>query len=196
MGVRSQTPKASGGWGPRPQNPVCDTFEKHELSQHVPKVRYLQFLTISLSPLPLQNPGYVQTSNNDFRSYESFVPQALSLWKNFDNVISCDLWFRPPQSKNPGYANELKIAWKKIFGDLYFLFWRTLAPVSLVLASSIPILGLERFYPRKGCPWPWPRIFFVSLALASSLVSSTPPLIIDCVCYYYIIQKFLNAILI
>ena len=25
-------------------------------------------------------------------------------------------------------------------------------------------------------PWPWPRIFFVSLALASSLVSSTPPL--------------------
>ena len=24
--------------------------------------------------------------------------------------------------------------------------------------------------------WPWPRIFFVSLALTSSLVSSTPPL--------------------
>ena len=42
------------------------------------------------------------------------------------------------------------------------------------LASSIPVLGLERFCPRKGCPWPWPRIFFVSLA--SSLVSSTPPL--------------------
>ena len=41
------------------------------------------------------------------------------------------------------------------------------------LASSIPVLGLERFCPRKGCPWP--RIFFVSLA--SSLVSSTPPLI-------------------
>ena len=45
------------------------------------------------------------------------------------------------------------------------------------LASSIPVLGLERFCPRKGCPWPWPRIFFVSLALASSLVSSTPPLL-------------------
>ena len=40
------------------------------------------------------------------------------------------------------------------------------------LASSIPVLGLERVCPRKGCPWP--RIFFVSLA--SSLVSSTPPL--------------------
>ena len=48
--------------------------------------------------------------------------------------------------------------------------------VSLALASSIPVLGLESVCPRKGCPWPWPRIFFVSLALASSLVSSTPPL--------------------
>ena len=56
-----------------------------------------------------------------------------------------------------------------------------LCPWSLALASSIPVLGLERFCPRKGCPWPWPwpRIFFVSLALAlaSSLVSSTPPLV-------------------
>ena len=42
----------------------------------------------------------------------------------------------------------------------------------LALASSIPVLGLESVCPRKGCPWP--RIFFVSLA--SSLVSSTPPL--------------------
>ena len=55
-----------------------------------------------------------------------------------------------------------------------------LCPWSLALASSIPVLGLERFCPRKGCPWPWPwpRNFFVflALALASSLVSSTPPL--------------------
>ena len=53
-----------------------------------------------------------------------------------------------------------------------------LCPRSLALASSIPVLGLESVCPRKGCPWPWPRIFFVSLALAlaSSLVSSTPPL--------------------
>ena len=46
--------------------------------------------------------------------------------------------------------------------------------MSLALASSSPVLGLDRFCPRKGCPWP--RTFFVSLALASSLVSSTPPL--------------------
>ena len=53
-----------------------------------------------------------------------------------------------------------------------------LCPSSLALASSIPVLGLESACPRKGCPWPWPRIFFVSLALASSLVSSTPPLLV------------------
>ena len=56
-----------------------------------------------------------------------------------------------------------------------------LCPWSLALASSIPVLGLERVCPRKGCPWPWswPRNFFVSLALASSLVFSTPPLIFE-----------------
>ena len=65
---------------------------------------------------------------------------------------------------------------KNFCEDLFF-FWRALALVSLALASSIPVLGLESVCPRKGCPWPWPRIFFVSLALASSLVSSTPPLL-------------------
>ena len=40
-----------------------------------------------------------------------------------------------------------------------------MCPWSLALASSIAVLGLERFCPRKGCPWswiflcswPWPR---------------------------------------
>ena len=51
---------------------------------------------------------------------------------------------------------------KKIFKT--FFLRKTLAFVFLVLG-----LGLEH-----SCPWS--RIFFVSLALASSLVSSTPPL--------------------
>ena len=41
--------------GAPPQAPVCDSFELHKLSQHVSKVRYLHFSTISLSPLSLQN---------------------------------------------------------------------------------------------------------------------------------------------
>ena len=55
-------------------------------------------------------------------------------------------------------------------------FLEHLRVVSLASASSIPVLGLERVCPRKVGSWPWPRIFFVSLAFASSLVSSTPPL--------------------
>ena len=71
---------------------------------------------------------------------------------------------------------------KNFCEDLFFFFLEStcaLCPWSLALASSIPVLGLESVCPRKGCPWPWPRDFFVSLALAlaSSLVSSTPPLI-------------------
>ena len=80
-----------------------------------------------------------------------------------------------------------KIFWKaKNFCEdlfFFFFFWRAhlrLCPWSLALASSYPVLGLESVCPRKGCPWPWPRIFFVSLALALSLVSSTPPLSLTC----------------
>ena len=47
---------------------------------------------------------------------------------------------------------------------------------SAALASSIPVLGLDRVCPREvGL---WLRICLVSLALASSLVFSTPPVVI------------------
>ena len=68
---------------------------------------------------------------------------------------------------------------KNFCEDLFFGELLRLCPWSLALSSSIPVLGLESVCPRKGCPWLWPRIFFVSLILASSLVSSTPPLSID-----------------
>ena len=68
---------------------------------------------------------------------------------------------------------------KNFCEDLFFFGEHLrLCPWSLALASSIPVLGLERVCPRKGCSWPWPRIFFVCLALASSLVSSTTPLLV------------------
>ena len=84
------------------------------------------------------------------------------------------------------FCGALEIFWKTFFsGDrlknfcedlFFFFFWRALGFVSLVL-------GLEH-----SCPWPRECLsserlslalasnFFVSLALASSLVSSTPPL--------------------
>ena len=85
---------------------------------------------------------------------------------------------------------------KNFCEDLFFFFFEStcaLCPWSLALASSIPVLGLESVCPRKGCPWPWPwpRIFFVSLALASSLVSSTPPLLARLYIIKYL-TKFLD----
>ena len=85
-----------------------------------------------------------------------------------------------------------KIFWKTFFcGDCLknfcedlFFFWRALAFVFLVLG-----LGL-----KHSCPWPRECLslkrlslasdFFVSLALASSLVSSTPPLTFTRTCTY------------
>ena len=54
--------------------------------------------------------------------------------------------------------------------DLFFR--RTLCLVSLVLASSISVLGLERVCSREV-----PRIFFVFSELASEVVFSTSPLL-------------------
>ena len=65
-----------------------------------------------------------------------------------------------------------KFFWRPFFWrspeKIFWNFWRTVAPVSMVL-------GLEH-----SCPWP--RIFFLSLALASSRVSSTPPLVFKSTC--------------
>ena len=86
---------------------------------------------------------------------------------------------------------------KKKFEDLSFLFWRTLALVSLFLG-----LGLEH-----SCRWPQEGLsseglslaltsdfFFVFLALASasSLVSSTPPLLLSVYTYMLPYSKSLH----
>ena len=55
----------------------------------------------------------------------------------------------------------LEIAEKILVKTFFFGEHLRLCPWSLALASSIPVLGLERVCPLKGCPWPWPwpRIF-------------------------------------
>ena len=95
---------------------------------------------------------------SDLSSYDVFVPQKLPLWKNFDDVISCDLGFRPSLIKILGTPMNWRSP-EKYFSKLFFLGERLhLCPGSL--ASSIPVLGLGRFCPQKGCPWP--RIFLCS----------------------------------
>ena len=107
-----------------------------------------------------------------FWTVEILLESARNLAKNLRRPFFVFLKWKSPEK------NFLKIfyVWKK-FLKTFFLrllekifwkssfFWRTLAPVSLVLG-----IGLERV-----CPWPWN--FFVCLALASSFVSSTPPLL-------------------
>ena len=67
-GFAPRPPKPPAAGGPAPKPPLCETFQLPKLFQHVPKVRYLHFSTISLSLLLLQNRGYVQAGNNNFRS--------------------------------------------------------------------------------------------------------------------------------
>ena len=53
-------------------------------------------------------------------------------------------------------GDRLKIFLQDIF---FFGEHLRLCPWSLALAASIPVLGLERVCPRKGCLLPWPWIF-------------------------------------
>ena len=113
----------------------------------------------------------------DLPSYDIFVPQKVPLLKILMTSLYVICGLGHPTNQNSGQAYKLEIARKTFLKTFFFREHLRLCPCSLALASSIPVLGLERVCPRKGCSWPWPRIFFVSLALASSLVSSTPPLL-------------------
>ena len=99
-----------------------------------------------------------QATISDLPSYDTFVPQKPPFWKNFDDVILCDLWFRPPHSKILGSLINRRSP-EKIFKDLFFR--RTLAAVSLVLD-----LGLEH-----SCPWPREVLSSKRLSLALALAS-------------------------
>ena len=86
----------------------------------------------------------------------------------FDDVIACDLWFKPPQSKilaTPINGDCLNNFFEELF------FWRTLAAVFLVLG-----LGLEH-----SCPWPREGLFSERLSLASDFfcVLGLEPCVLD-----------------
>ena len=132
-------------------------------------------LALASRPQVLENCSVLGSRTALFLNYSNFVDR---LKKNFTRRFFGE--HLKKFLKTFFFGNRLK----NFFEDLFFFFGEHLrwCTWSLAVASSIPVLGLERICPRKGCPWPWPwpRIFFVSLALAlaSSLVSSTPPLII------------------
>ena len=113
---------------------------------------------------------------SDLPSCNIFVPQKLPLLKILMTSLHVICGLGLHRSKILGTPMN----WTSPKNFLKTLFLRTLALVSLVLG-----LGLEYSYPwprkrmssvRLSLALALPRILFVSLALASSLVSSTPPL--------------------
>ena len=81
-------------------------------------------------------------------------PQVLENWPVLGSrtALFFELKFRRALEKFFGKRFFVEIA-RKIFVKIFF-FWRALALVSLALASSILVLGLESVCPQKGCPWP------------------------------------------
>ena len=74
--------------------------------------------------------------------------------------VICGLGF--PQSKILGTPMNWRSPKKTFLKTFFFGERLRLCPwpwprAFLSLASSIPVLGLERFCPWKCCPWPWPR---------------------------------------
>ena len=106
--LRPPKPLAAGGPAPRPPSVIplshtsfLNTFPKSDICTFQLLVKALSLCKILIT--------CQQATISDLPSYVIFVPQKLPLWKNFDNVIACDLWFRPSPIKNSGYASELKI---------------------------------------------------------------------------------------
>ena len=163
-------PKPPAPGGPAP-NPRLWYIWVTLAFSHVPKVGYLHFSTISLSLFPLQNPGYVPTDNNNFRSsiLRYLCPtKTSSLEKFWWRHSMWFLWFKSPPIKNSGYANKLEMVWKKFLKTFFFLenacacvlgpwpwprAFLSLASRGSVLGEAVLGLGLGFFL----CPWPWPR---------------------------------------
>ena len=124
---------------------------------------------------------------NNYLKLSSFAKSCLNAYKqrfqifhpmislshkssSFENFWWCHcVWFVVWASlpiKNSGHAYKLEIAWKKIL-DIFFGEYLRLFPWFLASRGSV----LEKAVLGHGLGF-----FFVSLALASSLVSSIPPL--------------------
>ena len=111
-GFAPRPPKPPSAGGPAPKPPSVMHLSYTSFLNTFPKldICIFQLLVQDLSLCKILVTCKQATAISDLSSYDIFVPQKLPLWKNFDDIISCDLWFRPSLIKNFGYANELDIA--------------------------------------------------------------------------------------
>ena len=82
-------------------------------------------------------------------------------------------WFFAENPRQLARRPFLVFFWKpseKNFGGLFLFSLENtcaLCPYGFALASSIPVLGLERICPREVGPcWPWPQIFLCAFGLS------------------------------
>ena len=141
---------------PRPRPPSVIPLSYTTFLNTFPKLVICTFQLISINPFVLQNPGYVPAGNNDFRSsiLRYLCPTKTSFLEIFRWRHFMWLWFRPPPNQKFWLRLWIGDRLKNFFENLFFLEHLRLCPWSLALASSIPVLDLERVCPRKGCPWP------------------------------------------
>ena len=152
---RPPMPLAAGGSAPGPPSVLRLRYTSFLNASPKLDICTFQLLLKTLSLCKIQLKCQPATIS-DLSSYDIFVPQKVPLLKIFDDVIACDLWFGPPyQSKILATPTNWRLLEKKFWRPFFFGEHLRLCPWSLALASSIPVLGLERVCPQKGCPWPW-----------------------------------------
>ena len=108
-GFVSKRPKPPAAGGPAPRLPSVILLSYTSFLNMLTKLDTclctFQLLVEALSFCKIRDKCQ-QATISDLPSYDIFVPQKLSLLKIFDDVILCDLWFRSPKIKNPGYTCE------------------------------------------------------------------------------------------
>ena len=137
-----------------------------------PRGHILKSLALASKPQVLENCLVLGSRTALFLNRWNFVGKRQ---KPCEKSVKTFFWF--PQ---------VEIAWKKIFKDFFRL--KKIIEGLFFLRSPEENFLKTFFFLENTCVCvlgPWPRNFFVSLALASSLVSSTPPLIIKV--YNYIL---------
>ena len=105
--------------GPGPPGRSCTPitvyfYDKTKISEENLQGDYLFNLGFKPSPftkilVKCQN----QASASDLPLYDIFVPQKVPLLKISDDVVACDLWFGPPQSKilaaPMGFTSQIEV---------------------------------------------------------------------------------------
>ena len=167
-----QIPPAAGGPTPNPPSAIYLSYTSFLNTLPKLDICIFQLLVQALFLCKIRVTCKQATTISDLLSYDIFVPQKLPLWKNFDDVISCDLWFKLPQSKILGTPMNWRSPEKKFLKTFFFLestcacvlgpwprAFLSLASRGSVLGNAVLGLGLGFFL----CPWP--RALFPQLHL-------------------------------